>query len=87
MQRQRVSRKSIRNRMSYLNGTEKSCKAEIPMLTASLERVNFPRLLKTLKADYKKELIGERLITTPSITRILKLPKVATDLVPFVPFR
>ncbi|MEQ9064335.1 MAG: 30S ribosomal protein S12 methylthiotransferase RimO [Vicingaceae bacterium] len=25
-----------------------------------------PRLLKTLKADYKKELIGERLLTTPS---------------------
>ncbi|MEI7802261.1 MAG: 30S ribosomal protein S12 methylthiotransferase RimO, partial [Bacteroidota bacterium] len=25
-----------------------------------------PRLLKTLKADYKHELVGERLITTPS---------------------
>lgn len=25
-----------------------------------------PRLLKTLKADYKKELVGERLLTTPA---------------------
>ena len=27
---------------------------------------DLPRLLKTLKADYKKELVGERLLTTPS---------------------
>ena len=27
---------------------------------------DLPRLLKTLKADYKKELVGERILTTPS---------------------
>jgi len=27
---------------------------------------DLPRLLKTLKADYKKQLVGERLLTTPS---------------------
>jgi hypothetical protein len=39
-----------------------------------------PALLKALGADYKHELLGERLTTTP-ITPSKKLPKVATDLV------
>lgn len=40
--------------------------AEIPNVDAFFGTRELPRLLKTLKADYKKELIGERLITTPS---------------------
>jgi ribosomal protein S12 methylthiotransferase len=36
--------------------------------------------LKALGADYKHELLGERLTTTQKIM-LLKLPKVATDLV------
>jgi tRNA A37 methylthiotransferase MiaB len=42
-----------------------------------------PALLKALGADYKHELLGERLTTTPKL-RLSKLPKVATDLVVFV---
>ncbi len=34
---------------------------------------DLPRLLKTLKADYKHELIGERLLTTPSHYAYLKI--------------
>jgi ribosomal protein S12 methylthiotransferase len=44
-----------------------------------------PVLLKALGADYKHELLGERLTTTPKITPICKI-KVATDLVVFVLF-
>lgn len=39
---------------------------EIPEVDAYFGTRELPRLLKTLKADYKKELIGERLLTTPS---------------------
>ncbi len=39
---------------------------EIPNVDAYFGTRDLPRLLKTLKADYKKELIGERLLTTPS---------------------
>ena len=38
---------------------------EIPDVDAYFGTKDLPRLLKTLKADYKKELIGERLLTTP----------------------
>jgi ribosomal protein S12 methylthiotransferase len=40
-----------------------------------------PALLKALGADYKHELLGERLTTTQKNYAYLKLPKVATDLV------
>jgi ribosomal protein S12 methylthiotransferase len=40
--------------------------SEIPDVDAFFGTRELPRLLKTLKADYKKELIGERLITTPN---------------------
>ncbi len=39
---------------------------EIPQVDAYFGTRELPRLLKTLKADYKKELVGERLLTTPS---------------------
>lgn len=41
-------------------------KTEIPNVDGYFGTRDLPRLLKTLKADYKKELIGERLLTTPS---------------------
>jgi ribosomal protein S12 methylthiotransferase len=41
-------------------------KEEIPEVDAYFGTRDLPKILKTLKADYKKELIGERLITTPS---------------------
>lgn len=39
---------------------------EIPDVDAWFGTKELPRLLKTLKADYKKELVGERLLTTPT---------------------
>ncbi len=39
---------------------------EIPDVDAWFGTRDLPRLLKTLKADYKHELIGERLLTTPN---------------------
>ena len=38
---------------------------EIPNVDAYFGTRDLPRILKTLKADYKHELIGERLLTTP----------------------
>lgn len=38
---------------------------EIPSVDAYFGTRDLPRLLKTLKADYKHELVGERLLTTP----------------------
>jgi len=40
--------------------------AEIPEVDAWFGTRDLPRLLKTLKADYKHELVGERLLTTPA---------------------
>lgn len=40
--------------------------AEIPQVDAWFGTRDLPRLLKTLKADYKHELVGERLLTTPA---------------------
>ncbi|PCJ83372.1 MAG: 30S ribosomal protein S12 methylthiotransferase RimO [Flavobacteriales bacterium] len=41
-------------------------KQEIPEVDSWFGTKDLPRLLKTLKADYKQELVGERLLTTPS---------------------
>jgi ribosomal protein S12 methylthiotransferase len=38
---------------------------EIPEVDAFFGTMDLPRLLKTLKVDYKHELIGERFLTTP----------------------
>jgi len=46
---------------------------EIPTVDAYFGTSELPRLLKTLKADYKHELVGERLITTPSHYAYLKI--------------
>lgn len=46
---------------------------EIPTVDAFFGTNELPRLLKTLKADYKHELIGERLLTTPAHYAYLKI--------------
>jgi ribosomal protein S12 methylthiotransferase len=46
---------------------------EIPDVDAYFGTRELPRLLKTLKADYKAELIGERLLTTPVHYAYLKI--------------
>ncbi len=46
---------------------------EIPIVDAFFGTNELPRLLKTLKADYKHELIGERLLTTPAHYAYLKI--------------
>lgn len=46
---------------------------EIPIVDAFFGTNELPRLLKTLKADYKHELVGERLLTTPAHFAYLKI--------------
>jgi len=46
---------------------------EIPDVDEYFGTLHLPELLKTLGADYKHELIGERLITTPSHYAYLKI--------------
>lgn len=46
---------------------------EIPQVDAWFGTNELPRLLKALRADYKKELVGERLLTTPSHYAYLKI--------------
>ncbi len=46
---------------------------DIPTVDAWFGTNELPRLLKTLKADYKHELIGERLLTTPTHYAYLKI--------------
>jgi len=46
---------------------------EIKEVDAFFGTRELPKLLKTLKADYKHELIGERIITTPSHYAFLKI--------------
>lgn len=47
--------------------------AEITEVDAFFGTRELPKLLKTLNADYKHELIGERIITTPSHYAYLKI--------------
>jgi ribosomal protein S12 methylthiotransferase len=44
---------------------KKDLEVEIPEVDAYFGTRELPRILKTLKADYKHELVGERLLTTP----------------------
>lgn len=46
---------------------------EIPTVDAFFGTNELPRLLKTMKADYKHELVGERLLTTPAHFAYLKI--------------
>ena len=53
----------------YRNNLEE----EIPEVDAFFGTMELPRLLKTLEADYKAELVGERLLSTPSHYAYLKI--------------
>jgi ribosomal protein S12 methylthiotransferase len=44
---------------------KKDLEIEIPEVDAWFGTRDLPKILKTLKADYKHELVGERLLTTP----------------------
>jgi ribosomal protein S12 methylthiotransferase len=44
---------------------KKDLEREIPEVDAYFGTRELPAILKTLKADYKQELVGERLLTTP----------------------
>jgi ribosomal protein S12 methylthiotransferase len=44
---------------------KKDLEKEIPEVDAYFGTRELPKILKTLKADYKQELVGERLLTTP----------------------
>jgi ribosomal protein S12 methylthiotransferase len=44
---------------------KKDLQVEIPEVDAWFGTRELPKILKTLKADYKHELVGERLLTTP----------------------
>ncbi len=46
---------------------------EIPEVDAWFGTRDLPRMLKTLKADYKLELVGERILTTPQHYAYLKI--------------
>lgn len=46
---------------------------EIPEVDAWFGTRDLPRMLKTLKADYKHELVGERILTTPQHYAYLKI--------------
>jgi ribosomal protein S12 methylthiotransferase len=60
---------------------------EIPDVDQYFGTTELPSLLKALGADYKHELIGERLTTTPKkTTPTLKLLKGVIDLALFVPY-
>lgn len=45
---------------------KKDLEVEIPEVDAYFGTRELPKILKTLKADYKHELVGERLLTTPN---------------------
>ena len=47
--------------------------AEIPEIDSWFGTRDLPRLLKTLGADYKQELVGQRLLTTPAHYAYLKI--------------
>jgi ribosomal protein S12 methylthiotransferase len=53
----------------YKNNLEE----EIPEVDAFFGTMELPRLLSTLNADYKAELVGERLLSTPSHYAYMKI--------------
>ena len=56
-----------------MNGISRILKRKLLMWISILERMIFPILLKALEADYKHELVGERLTTTPKHYAYLKI--------------
>lgn len=53
----------------YKNNLEE----EIPEVDAYFGTMELPQILKTLEADYKAELVGERLLSTPSHYAYMKI--------------
>ena len=53
----------------YKNNLEE----EIPEVDAYFGTMELPQILKTLEADYKEELVGERLLSTPSHYAYMKI--------------
>ena len=51
---------------------------ELPEVDAFFGTRELPKLLKTLNADYRHELVGERLLTTPSHYAYLKRVRTST---------
>lgn len=60
----RVDKVYVTGCLSQRYGDE--LKTEIPDVDAFFGTRQLPNLLKTLNANYKKELVGERILTTPS---------------------
>ena len=52
---------------------KKDLEKEIPEVDAYFGTRELPKILKTLKADYKHELVGERLLTTPFHSAYFKI--------------
>jgi len=52
---------------------EDELRKEIPEVDSWFGTRDLPRLLKSMKADYKKELVGERMLTTPFHYAYLKI--------------
>jgi ribosomal protein S12 methylthiotransferase len=59
---------------------------EIPEVDAYFGTLELPGLLAKLNADYKHELIGERIITTPQHYAYLKISEGCNRTCSFVPF-
>ena len=70
----------------FLNRYKDQLEEEIPEVDAYFGTKELPNILRTLNANYKHELVGERLLTTPEHYAYLKLQKVVIALVLFVPF-
>ena len=56
-----------------MNATNPDLEREIPQVDAYFGTSDLPQLLKVLGADYKHELVGERLLTTPKHFAYLKI--------------
>ncbi len=67
----------------YKNNLE----TEIPEVDAYFGTMELPLILKQFEADYKAELIGERLLATPNITLTSKYRKAVTAPAVSAPFR
>jgi ribosomal protein S12 methylthiotransferase len=59
----------------------------IPEVDAWFGTMEMPLILKRFNADYKAELIGERLLATPQHYAYMKIAKAATGRVHFALFR
>ena len=71
-------KKKVKLEKVYVTGClseryKSNLETEIPEVDAYFGTMELPLLLKTLEADYKAELVGERLLATPSHYAYLKI--------------